>query len=346
MTNSTKYFTDSHADQITAWLNSHPHSNCVVIADKNTADDCYPLFTQCLPHLKHTLYVIPAGEQHKNEETLLILCHFLLDQGFDRNTLMIALGGGVVCDLTGFAASVFKRGVDCIYIPTSLMAMADAAIGGKTGINLGHYKNQLGSFRHPVAVWINSEFLTTLSKRQMKNGWVEMIKHTLIDAANKDTFPEPYNWPPSKDEVLQKIIASVAFKRQIVEEDFYEEGLRKILNFGHTIGHALESYALDHQQDLLHGEAVAAGMIYELSLSQQVFGWDKNLLKAWKNYLWNFSSNLDVSDIEKIMIYMRGDKKNMSGKLHFVLLEKIGQPIANVIIEEERIVALLGEAMF
>ena len=180
----------------------------------------------------------------------------------------------------------------------------------------------------------------------MKNGWVEMIKHTLIDVANKDIFPEPYNWPPSKEEVLQKISASVAFKRQIVEEDFYEEGLRKILNFGHTIGHALESYALDHQQDLLHGEAVAAGMIYELSLSQQVFGWDKNLLMAWKNYLRNFSLNLDVLDIEKIMIYMRGDKKNMSGKLHFVLLEKIGQPIANVIIEEERIVALLGETMF
>lgn len=346
MTDSTKYFADNESAQFATWLNRYAHSNCVVIADKNTAVDCYPLFKQCLPDLKHTLYVIPAGEQYKNEETLLELCNYLLDQGFDRGTLMIALGGGVVCDLTGFAASVFKRGVDCIYIPTSLMAMADAAIGGKTGINLRHYKNQLGSFRHPIAVWNNPDFLTTLSERQFKNGWVEMIKHALIDAANDDKYPEPYNWPPSKEEVIHKISASVAFKRRIVEEDFYEEGLRKILNFGHTIGHALESYALDHQQDLLHGEAVATGMIYELSLSQQVFGWDKGLLELWKDYLRNFSVNLDGMDIEKIMIYMRGDKKNMSSKFRFVLLEKIGQPITNVMIEEEKIVALLREAIF
>src|SRR5690606_32174448 len=206
-----------------------------------------------------------AGEENKNIDFCIGIWKMLLDFGAERNSLLINLGGGVVTDMGGFAASTYKRGIDFVQIPTTLLSQVDASIGGKTGIDLDTVKNIIGTFTQPEAVYINVDFLNTLDKRQLVSGFAEMIKHDFIFDASYFEDLKGFSFDRPDEDLIYR---SVGIKNEVVKQDPKESGLRKILNFGHTIGHAVETYSIDNDDNpLLHGEAIAVGMICEAYLS-------------------------------------------------------------------------------
>jgi 3-dehydroquinate synthase len=275
--------------------------------------------------------IIKAGEQHKNLQTVQRIWKTLLKHHADRNALLVNLGGGVITDLGGFAASTYKRGIKFINIPTTLLAMVDAAIGGKTGIDFGGGKNQIGTFAEAEEVIIDSVFLSTLSRRELLSGMAEMLKYGYIADANLLKV--------NLDNYQQQIARCGEIKREIVAQDPTEKGLRKILNFGHTLGHAIESYCLTTDFPLLHGEAVALGMAAALWLSVKQCGLDKEVLKDYEKKLPMLLSeaemNLTRTDMDAILSYLALDKKNKGEKPQFVLLEAVGKPMWNVEVEPE-----------
>jgi 3-dehydroquinate synthase len=277
--------------------------------------------------------VIKAGEQHKNLQTVQRIWKTLMKHHADRNAWIINLGGGVITDLGGFVASTYKRGIRFINVPTTLLAMVDAAIGGKTGIDFGGAKNQIGTFAEAEAVLVDPVFLSTLPRREILSGMVEMLKYGFIaDAKLLGINLENYQ---------DFILRAGEIKREIVKEDPHENGLRKILNFGHTLGHAIESHSLTTDQPLLHGEAVAMGMCAALWLSVKQLGLDKKVLQNFEKQLPMLLAEADVAlsetDIEPIMSYLAHDKKNKGEKPQFVLLEAVGKPVWNVEVEPEAI---------
>ncbi len=330
--------------ELNHWLANHSYSNYFIVVDENTQTHCLP---KLFPILKNSLtYVIPAGEEHKNLKTADSFWSWSLEQHMDKSALVIAIGGGVVCDLIGFCTSVFKRGVDIIYLPTSLMAMADAAIGGKTAINLNGSKNQIGSYSFPKLVYIYPWFLQTLDDRNMRNGFVEIVKHSLLsDEANWNRIRNS-TWPLEEKELLSFLIQSINFKKSIVEQDIYENGWRKILNFGHSIGHAIESYYLSKGIELLHGEAIAYGIICEAKISKEIFGWEADDLNNIVQFLSDFcvKDKFDEMSVDQIIDWMSSDKKIMHGKQNFSLLQKIGSPVINVPVEQKLIHQVLTES--
>ncbi|WP_246008849.1 3-dehydroquinate synthase [Hymenobacter metallilatus] len=303
-------------------------SQVVVVADTNTARQCMPLLAPHLPQ-GHRVIEIPAGEEYK---TLLIcetLWTELTNHHADRHTLLINLGGGVVTDLGGFAAALYKRGISFVQVPTTLLAQVDASVGGKTGVDFLGFKNQLGVFQQPLAVCIDPRFLLTLDPRQLTSGYAEVVKHWLI--ADAEAFARNrYVGVLGVDDWTPVIQESVALKQQIVAQDPLETGLRKLLNFGHTVGHALESYLLQQPgREILHGEAVAAGMVCEAWLSYRKGLLSERELEQIESFLFSVFVKVQFVGLETEAIaeFALQDKKNAGSVINCTLLSGIGQGV-------------------
>jgi 3-dehydroquinate synthase len=320
-----------------------------VLVDNNTLQHCYPLLQPLLP--AHKVICIAAGETHKNIDTCLMIWQQLTDFQADRKSVVINLGGGVIGDMGGFCAATYKRGIDFIQIPTTLLAQVDASVGGKLGIDFQGLKNHIGLFGLPLAVCIDTNFLKTLSIRELRSGFAEILKHCLIaDAqmwrvlvakilASAEVFFGKGNLPSSPTlpffEELQKsqvfdwqqlVEHSVAIKNQITLADPKEKGLRKTLNFGHTVGHAIESYFLQSPTPLLHGEAVAWGMVAEAkfsvdlkSLSQKDFEEIEKIIGLLYE-----KPNIAIENYQEIIGLAQQDKKNSQNKILSCALQNIG----------------------
>lgn len=303
------------------------YSSIQLICDSNTEKFCLPIFENYLANFTFQKHVFPAGEANKNNATLQNLYANILKNNADRNALIINLGGGVVSDLGGFTAATYKRGIDFIQVPTSLLAMVDATIGGKLGYNFLSVKNAIGCFANPKAVLINTVFLQSLSKDERLSGWAEMLKHALISDADYWKEMSYFDIEKEKDIPLEFIEKSLNIKLKIVIEDPFEKGARKLLNLGHSLGHALESAALEKKEYLPHGVAVAFGI-----LGESYFANKKGILanadfEKIKSYLLPLYANyfIDKFDLQAIISWIKNDKKNSSGKFNFTLLREIGK---------------------
>ncbi|MEZ4853303.1 3-dehydroquinate synthase [Flavobacterium sp.] len=321
-------------------------SKVFILVDENTASFCLPHFlSNITTEINLEIIELDAGEQFKNIDTCTQLWQTLLDLGGDRKSLIINLGGGVITDIGGFVASTFKRGIAFINVPTTLLAMVDAAIGGKNGVDLGTLKNQIGCICEPKAVLVDTSFLETLPTQQMRSGLAEMLKHGLI--SDKNYWDKFKTLSSLNTEDLDALIhQSILIKNKIVTEDLTETGLRKTLNFGHTLGHAIESYCLQNQEkeSLSHGHAVAIGMILASFLSKEKELLSKEEYHEIKYIINEYFDTVDFSenDIEQILKLLIFDKKNEFGKVQFVLLTKIGNCVINQFCDDK----LIKDAFF
>lgn len=307
------------------------HPDCLyVLTDRTTHDCCLPLL-QGIEALKGAQHIcIEPTDDNKNIETLCGVWQQLSQSGASRHSLLINLGGGMVTDLGGFAASTFKRGIAYINIPTTLLSMVDAAVGGKTAINFNGLKNEIGVFQVPRSVIISARFLRSLDVQNLLSGYAEMLKHGLISDA--DTLGELLAFDATAPELdydlLQRLIArSVAVKERIVLQDPKEQGIRKALNLGHTVGHAFESLALARKQPVLHGYAVAWGLACELYLSVVLTGFPKERMRSVVQFVHSHYGvfNFTCDDYERLYEFMKHDKKNAGGIINFTLLGNVGE---------------------
>lgn len=341
------HFNEKAYEALNLHLKENKYSNVFIIVDSNTNEYCLPQF---LPYLETDLTIeiieFEAGEENKNIETCVQIWNVLTELGADRKSLVINLGGGVVTDLGGFVASTFKRGVDFIHIPTTLLSMVDASVGGKNGVDLGNLKNQIGVINVPTMVLIDTHYLETVPQNEMRSGLAEMLKHGLI-------YDKIY-WEQFLDlkavdfaDFDELIYRSVVIKNEIVSQDPTEKNIRKSLNFGHTLGHAIESYFLENQNKttLLHGEAIAVGMILESYIS-----WHKNLINeeeflqiktTIKSIFDDISFN--DNDIDPILELLIHDKKNEYGSIQFALIEGIGKIKIDQLVENELIIKAFND---
>ncbi len=318
-------------------------SQVFVLVDSNTKEHCLPIFIEKADLSNQIqLIEISAGEQFKNLDTCKEVWEKLSLEGGDRKTLLINLGGGVISDMGGFIASCFKRGIRFINVPTTLLSMVDASVGAKTGVDLGVLKNQIGLFSSPEMVLVDMSYLQTVPDREMRSGLAEIIKYGY-------TFDQQL-WKEIRsfegidlDLVTPLVYRSIEIKNDVVLSDLHETGLRKTLNFGHTAGHAIESYFLksENKDHLTHGEAIAAGMVVELYYSARALGLPSELAEELKAFVRRFYGAIDLSesDCAPIMELMAFDKKNVSGRINFVLLDsiekcKIDQQISPEVVRE------------
>ena len=314
------------------------YSQILILVDRNTNDHCLPVFQAAIPDLiDYDIIEVDPGEENKNIDFCIGVWQTMLDFGADRKALMINLGGGVVTDLGGFAASTYKRGIDFIQIPTTLLSQVDASVGGKTGIDLNNVKNIIGTFTQPQAVFINTNFLASLDDRQLVSGFAEVIKHGLIQ--DKDLYNQCKS--SNINEINESLIyRSVEIKNNVITQDPTEKGLRKILNFGHTIGHAIEGYSLINDSNpLLHGEAIAIGMICEAWLSTKFTGLSMDELNdITSTFLSKYPSySYSTEQYAAFIDLMKNDKKNEDNKIGFALLNSIGNCAYNIYVDEENI---------
>ncbi|MDN3202677.1 3-dehydroquinate synthase [Algoriphagus sediminis] len=312
-------------------------SQILLICDENTHTHCLPKVGN-LEIPDENVFVATPGEGNKNLKTCELIWDMMTKAKLDRKALVINLGGGVITDMGGFCASIYKRGIRFINIPTTLLSQVDASVGGKLGIDFQGLKNHLGVFNEPEAVIVSPEFLETLPKSELRSGFAEIMKHGLI--SNSDYFDslDLTNWKHSNwPEIIRK---SVEIKQLVVVNDPKETGQRKILNFGHTIGHALESFYLDGSNHLLHGEAIAIGMICEAHLSNVINGMsEEELEKITGAFLTVFGKNdIPEEDIESIVDLCLQDKKNEGNSLLFSLLNSIGDCAYNIPVTRSQIV--------
>lgn len=312
--------------QLLALLRQDSVRQVFVLTDSNTVRHCYPLLQESLP--THTLLEIPAGEEYKTLASCEIVWRELTEKAADRFAVLVNLGGGVVTDLGGFCAATYKRGIRFVQVPTTLLAQVDASVGGKTGVDFLGFKNQIGVFQEPLAVCIDPQFLQTLDERQLKSGYAEVVKHWLIADAAAFSAQPPQGLPAHNWAAI--IQDSVATKQRIVEADPLESGLRKVLNFGHTVGHALESYLLlQAGREILHGEAVAAGMICESWLSVQRGLLSAAELERIEAYLFSVFEKVQfvTMETEAIAQLALQDKKNNGTTINCTLLHGIGRAV-------------------
>lgn len=319
------------------------HSKKVIIVDENTNEFCLEYLLTSITGLEDAeVMMLPAGEENKVLEICFQVWEALTDYGIGRKDLIINLGGGVVTDTGGFIAAVFKRGVPFLHIPTSLLGMVDAAIGGKTGIDLGPYKNQLGTFTMPEMTIVDTAFLGTLPQEEVLNGFAEMVKHALIaDIELWNAFLQLERI--EANELMPFIEKSAAIKMQIVTEDPTEAGQRKLLNFGHTVGHALEGCFLSTETPISHGLAVVLGMIAEVHLSVELgylSSHDQELIVS-SLIKWFPLINIPVFENEQVIQLMKNDKKNSENKIKAALLKKTGKGIFDQISTNEGILSAL-----
>lgn len=326
------HFNEEAFKALNAHLANKKYSIVFILVDENTHELCLPNFmAEINGEYQFEIIEIESGEINKNIETCVGVWEALSELGADRKSVLINLGGGVLTDMGGFIASTFKRGIDFINVPTTLLSMVDASVGGKTGIDLGALKNQVGVINQPAMVLVVPDFLDTLEKRQIISGFAEMLKHGLI----KDkTYWEALKEAQSLEHMKSHILTSIQIKNEVVLKDPTEQNIRKILNYGHTLGHAIESYFLENasKEMLLHGEAIAVGMILEGYLSHKLLGLSEQSLEDIKSTFLNKYDKVEFSDtdIENILKLMKYDKKNSHGKVNFVLLKNIGEPVVDV----------------
>ena len=341
------HFNEQGYEALNQFITEAKYSSIFILVDSQSNEYCLPNF---LPYLATETPIeiveFDSGESSKNIETCLQIWNVLTELGADRKSVIINLGGGVVTDLGGFVASTFKRGIDFIHIPTTLLAMVDASVGGKNGVDLGKLKNQIGVINVPKMVIIDSNYLETLPQNEMRSGLAEMLKHGLI-------FDKTY-WEKFLDlkqldavDLDDLIFRSIEIKNEIVMQDPTENGIRKALNFGHTLGHAIESYFLENEnkKTLLHGEAIAVGMILESYLS-----WKKNWISEDEFYkIKNTISGIfetvifEDNDINPILDLLIHDKKNEYGTIQFALIEGIGKIKINQTAEKELIIEAFNQ---
>ena len=323
MSTNTRLFQSRPWEQFAAFIENAGYTSFFLVSDTNTEKHCLEPFRLAFGE---------AGERYKTLDKCAFLWREWLHSGIDRKSIVVALGGGVVCDLVGFSAGCILRGVDCAYVPTTLMAMADAAWGGKCGVNLDGAKNAVGLFRNPVAVVVDPVFLQTLPDRHLRNGFVEIIKHSLLQDPPFWQSLQSLEWPIRDEEIESLVRQSLRVKREITEADPLERNVRKALNLGHTIGHALESCALDDGRDLLHGEAVALGLLGELYISAERYTWKPGWLEGISGLLRNFLPEngafpSSYDDLHQRLFY---DKKKSGRRILYSLLERPGKPVWDV----------------
>lgn len=302
-------------------IDQNNYSTIFILVDENTLENCYPKF---IPQLKTDkrieLLEIESGEINKNLETCMGLWNAITELGGDRKSVLITLGGGVITDLGGFVASCFKRGIDFVNIPTTLLSMVDASVGGKTGVDLGVLKNQIGVFANPQMVIVDTEYLTTVSEREIKSGTAEIIKYGVTYDVH--LFNEIKN--NANLNINDLIFRSIEIKNEVVLKDPKEQNLRKILNFGHTLGHAIESFYLEseNKENLTHGEAIAIGMVCETFMSVNLLDFPKEKLTQLKEAVVAIYGKVTLleEDFSAIMDLLKHDKKNVNGQVNFVLL--------------------------
>ena len=341
------YFNDEGYQVLNSHLAGNQYSSLFIITDTHSNDYCLQPFMQQLEtELPIEIIEFEAGEAHKNIETCVEIWKVLTELGADRKSLIINLGGGVVTDLGGFVAATFKRGIRFIHIPTTLLGMVDASVGGKNGVDLDHLKNQVGTITIPELVLIDTRFLDTLPQEEMRSGLAEMLKHGLIyDQSYWEQFLDLTTIDFADFDRL--IYDAVLIKNEIVKQDPNENGLRKALNFGHTLGHAIESYFLGHsnKKNLLHGEAVAVGMVLESYIAMQMGlleGTDYDQIKSTIKSIFGTVDFVE-SDLDPIVELLIHDKKNVSGNIQFVLLEGIGKTKTNQIVANTLITAAFAD---
>ncbi|MCG2611706.1 3-dehydroquinate synthase [Flavobacterium sp. SM15] len=346
--NYSVYFNQEIYSYLNEILLTDAYSKVFVLVDSKTSEYCLTDFlANIATEVEIEIIEFEAGEQFKNIETCFEIWSALTDLGGDRKSIILNLGGGVVTDLGGFVASTFKRGIEYINVPTTLLAMVDASIGGKNGVDLGNLKNQIGTITTPKAVLIDTQFLATLPQNEMRSGLAEMLKHGLIQ--DKEYWNKFKNLSSLTTVDLDNLIhQSVEIKNTIVSQDPTENGIRKALNFGHTLGHAIESYFLENEeekQQLLHGEAIAIGMILEsyLSLKKELI--TNQEYQEIKYIILDLFERVEFSsiDIEKIIDLLIHDKKNEFGKVQFALLEGIGKVKINQFATNELIISAFDD---
>lgn len=314
------------------------HDRIFVLTDETTQQLCWPKIKNFKALKNSTPIIIKATDTHKNLDTLSQVWQALSNGGATRHSLMINLGGGMVTDLGGFAASTFKRGIDFINIPTTLLAMVDASVGGKTGINFGGLKNEIGVFSDSRFVIINTQFLDTLDHDNICSGYAEMLKHGLI--SDERTWAELVTFDldtPDLSQLQRMVAESIKVKERIVEADPHEHGIRKALNLGHTMGHAFESFAMRRGTPILHGYAVAYGLISELYMSARKTAFPTDRMHQTVRFIReNYGTlNITCDDYPTLIELMHHDKKNTSGIINFTLLGNVGDIRINQTANEE-----------
>ncbi|HEY5823028.1 MAG TPA: 3-dehydroquinate synthase [Cyclobacteriaceae bacterium] len=321
------------------FFTNRTYSQIVVLTDTNTASACYPALKSALP--PHNLVQIQPGEAAKNLETCVTIWQQLTDRQLDRHSLVLVLGGGVLGDMGGFCAATYKRGIDCVLMPTTLLAQVDASIGGKLGIDFNHFKNHIGVFQTPVTTLISPAFLKTLPERELRSGFAEIIKHCLIsDTQMWDTIRTK---SLAEQDWNKLILHSVSFKSRVITEDPKEKGLRKILNFGHSIGHAVESHFLNSDHRLFHGEAIAIGMITELFIALKKGLIQKPELDQISEYVLKIFGKVNLAAEDRaILDNIYQDKKNKGNRILMALTKGIGQAVWDVEVNETEIIESLA----
>lgn len=315
------------------------YTKAALITDESAAENCMEKFKKALDD-DTEIIVLPNGEDNKDLRYVEDILRRLRESGFDRKSLVIGLGGGVINDIVGFVASMYMRGIDWVMIPTTLTAQADAAIGGKTGVNLGGYKNMIGSFWPAKAVLSDPSFLASLDERHLKNGLAEIIKMGFI--RDKEILDHVAKIEPGNllgDELEKASELAAKAKIEIVNADMYEAGERKLLNFGHTVGHALESAAMDAEDPLLHGEAIAIGMVAEARLAELEKVSEPGLKDEIKKTLEKFGlpTSYKHAVFGDILEHIESDKKNIGSNIYWTLPKEKGQGVFNYMAEEGNI---------
>jgi len=324
---------------LSSFLEKSRYSSIAVLVDEHTEEHCYPLIAGSIP--QHQMMRVASGEEHKDLNTCGRIWHQLTQHKLDRHSLVIILGGGVLGDMGGFCAATYKRGVDFVILPTTLLAQVDASVGGKLGIDFEHLKNHIGLFQEPTSTLISTKFLKTLPPRELRSGFAEVIKHCLIsDKAMWEVIRTKSLTEQDWDTLVRH---SVEFKWSVVSEDPREKGLRKVLNFGHTVGHAVEAYFLEKGARIFHGEAIAMGMICESYLAVKNGLLDEASLLQVSDYLLKIFGKVELpKNYEPFLELMAQDKKNKGNKILMALTKGIGQAVWDIEISEEEVKSSLS----
>ncbi len=320
---------------IDGFLEENSYSSIFILVDENTQEKCLPVFGNSFADF--AIITIKSGEENKTLTTCTHIWQVFTEANADRSALLINLGGGVIGDMGGFCASTYKRGIDFINIPTTLLSQVDASVGGKLGIDFNGFKNHIGLFKLPTKVIIDPVFLETLPLNQLKSGFAEMLKHGFIK--DKEHLEELAKLDIQNTEWLTYITKSVAIKNEIVEADPLEKDERKFLNFGHTIGHAVETYFLNNGLPILHGEAVAIGIISEAYLSTKRLELSEEEQSKIINIIDAYFERKEIpqNGMKEILNNLEQDKKNKDSTIQAVLLNKIGKPSHSIEITKEEV---------
>lgn len=332
------------ANTLTEAIEKVPHDRLFVLTDTTTLQLCWPVVCGLPVFNQAQMITIGATDECKTLESLTHVWTRLQQGGATRHSLLVNIGGGMITDLGGFAASTFKRGLAYINVPTTLLSMVDASVGGKTGINFGGLKNEIGVFNCSESVILDGTFLRTLSHDNILSGYAEMLKHGLISNAQHWNELLAFDLDnPDFDALTQMVGTSVAVKERIVEEDPHEHGIRKALNVGHTVGHAFEALALEQNRTVLHGYAVAWGMACELFLSVTKCGFPTDTMRCAVQYIRRHYENFAITcnDYPRLFEFMTHDKKNTAGQINFTLLGNIGDIRLNQTATREEIYEML-----